>query len=247
MKRLFIAAVMLFLSLQSCRENKIEIIPDYDNDYLTLEKVDEPVSLKNMEQEQKKLFVILKDTVNNADSKYNVLFEYRLYISANGKIERIRILNSEVKELEQSILGQLGEWSFNPAKLNGQSVKFRFDLKISPESLSDKKLISDFFNENKYFIAVNQMPEPIGGITAIQKNIIYPESAKKEGIQGRVYVKAYIDEQGDVSKVDLIKGIGADCDESAMAAVKKTKFKPGMQNGKPVKVQVAVPILFELK
>ncbi len=247
MKRLFIAAVMLFLSLQSCRENKIEIIPDYDNDYLTLEKVDEPVSLKNMEQEQKKLFVILKDTVNNADSKYNVLFEYRLYISANGKIERIRILNSEVKELEQSILGQLGEWSFNPAKLNGQSVKFRFDLKISPESLSDKKLISDFFNENKYFIAVNQMPEPIGGITAIQKNIIYPESAKKEGIQGRVYVKAYIDEQGDVSKVDLIKGIGADCDESAMMAVKKTKFKPGMQNGKPVKVQVAVPILFELK
>lgn len=238
---------MLFLSLQSCRENKIEIIPDYDNDYLTLEKVDEPVSLKNMEQEQKKLFVILKDTVNNADSKYNVLFEYRLYISANGKIERIRILNSEVKELEQSILGQLGEWSFNPAKLNGQSVKFRFDLKISPESLSDKKLISDFFNENKYFIAVNQMPEPIGGITAIQKNIIYPESAKKEGIQGRVYVKAYIDEQGDVSKVDLIKGIGADCDESAMMAVKKTKFKPGMQNGKPVKVQVAVPILFELK
>ncbi len=247
MKKLFIAAVMLFLSLQSCRENKIEIIPDYDNDYLTLEKVDEPVSLKNMEQEQKKLFVILKDTVNNADSKYNVLFEYRLYISANGKIERIRILNSEVKELEQSILGQLGEWSFNPAKLNGQSVKFRFDLKISPESLSDKKLISDFFNENKYFIAVNQMPEPIGGITAIQKNIIYPESAKKEGIQGRVYVKAYIDEQGDVSKVDLIKGIGADCDESAMMAVKKTKFKPGMQNGKPVKVQVAVPILFELK
>ncbi len=42
---------------------------------------------------------------------------------------------------------------------------------------------------NDYFVAVEQMPEPIGGIAAIQKNVHYPEIAKRAGIEGRVYVK----------------------------------------------------------
>jgi protein TonB len=101
--------------------------------------------------------------------------------------------------------------------------------------------------EPVFFVAVEEMPEPIGGIAAIQKNIDYPELAKRAGVQGRVFVKAYVDEQGNVSKVDLIKGIGAGCDESAMDAVKKTKFKPGKQRGKAVKVQVAIPVIFKLQ
>ncbi|NLT51419.1 MAG: TonB family protein [Ignavibacteria bacterium] len=200
-----------------------------------------------MEQEQNKLKEILNEAINQAESKYDNLFDFKLYVGTDGRIEKIKIIDSKVTDKKTEIIEQLENWVFNSAKLDGKPVNFQFNLKVSHELLLNDKLISDFFNERSYFIAVNQMPEPIGGIEAIQKNIIYPESAKKEGVQGRVYVKAYIDEQGDVSKVDLIKGIGADCDESAMAAVKKTKFKPGMQNGKPVKVQVAVPILFQLK
>lgn len=97
-----------------------------------------------------------------------------------------------------------------------------------------------------FFMAVEEMPEPIGGITAIQKRIIYPEIAKRAGVQGRVYIKAFVDETGTVKKAEVIKGIGAGCDEAAMAAVMKTKFKPGKQRGKPVRVQVSIPILFKL-
>lgn len=98
-----------------------------------------------------------------------------------------------------------------------------------------------------FFVAVEDMPEPIGGIAAIQKKIVYPEIAKRAGVQGRVYVKAFVDEQGNVQDVELIKGIGAGCDEEAMRAVMETKFKPGKQRGKPVKVQVSIPILFKLQ
>jgi periplasmic protein TonB len=97
-----------------------------------------------------------------------------------------------------------------------------------------------------FFVAVEQMPEPIGGIAAIQKLIIYPEIAKRAGVQGRVYVKAFVDESGTVKKAEVIKGIGAGCDEAAVAAVMKTRFKPGKQRGKPVRVQVSIPILFKL-
>ncbi|PID59687.1 MAG: energy transducer TonB [Ignavibacteriae bacterium] len=97
-----------------------------------------------------------------------------------------------------------------------------------------------------FFVAVEKMPQPIGGIAGIQKRIIYPEIAKRAGVQGRVFVKAFVDETGTVRKAEVVKGIGAGCDEAAVAAVMKTRFSPGEQRGKPVKVQVSIPILFKL-
>lgn len=102
-------------------------------------------------------------------------------------------------------------------------------------------------SEPVFFVAVEEMPAPIGGISAIQKKINYPEIAKRAGVEGRVFVKAFVDKNGNVQKVELIKGIGAGCDEEAMRAVKATKFKPGKQRGKPVPVQVSIPVRFQLQ
>jgi len=101
--------------------------------------------------------------------------------------------------------------------------------------------------EPTYFVAVEEMPGPIGGIKAIQEKIVYPEIAKRAGVEGKVYVLAFVNEQGEVTKAQIIKGIGAGCDEAALDAVLKTKFTPGKQRGKPVKVQVSIPIIFKLK
>ena len=101
--------------------------------------------------------------------------------------------------------------------------------------------------EPVFFVAVEQQPQPIGGLEAIQKRIVYPEIAKRAGVQGRVFVKAFVDENGNVVKTELLKGIGAGCDEAAMEAVKNTKFIPGKQRGKAVKVQVSIPIVFKLQ
>ncbi|MBU1100837.1 MAG: TonB family protein [Bacteroidetes bacterium] len=98
-----------------------------------------------------------------------------------------------------------------------------------------------------FFVAVEQQPQPIGGIAGIQAKIVYPEIAKRAGVQGRVFIKAFVDEKGDVVKAEVLKGIGAGCDEAAVAAVLKTKFKPGRQRGKPVKVQVSIPVVFKLQ
>ncbi len=97
------------------------------------------------------------------------------------------------------------------------------------------------------FIVVEEMPKPVGGIASIQKMITYPEIAKRAGVQGRVFVKAFVDENGKVYKVELTKGIGAGCDEEALLAVKNSLFIPGKQRGKAVKVQVTIPVLFKLQ
>lgn len=101
--------------------------------------------------------------------------------------------------------------------------------------------------EETYFVAVEELPEPIGGIAGIQSLVVYPEIARRAGVEGTVYVEAYVDEGGIVTKTMIVKGIGAGCDEAAATAVSKTKFKPGKQRGKPVKVRMSIPIRFRLQ
>lgn len=77
---------------------------------------------------------------------------------------------------------------------------------------------------------------------------MYPEIAKESNIQGRVTVKFVVNEEGNVSDIIVVKGIGGGCDEEAVRVVKKMpKWKPGKQNGRPVKVYFSLPITFRLE
>lgn len=93
---------------------------------------------------------------------------------------------------------------------------------------------------------LEEMPEVIGGLEAIQKLVVYPEEAKKNKIEGKVFIHAFIDEKGSVVKVQVLKGVN-ELNEAAMKAVKETKFTPAKMKGKAVKSQVTVPIFFRLQ
>ena len=93
---------------------------------------------------------------------------------------------------------------------------------------------------------LDKMPSIEGGITELAKNIKYPESAKKEGIMGKVMVKAVIDANGRVANAEVVKGVNPELDEAAVDAVKLTKFIPGVMDGKNVKAEVTIPISFKL-
>ncbi|MGD1006877.1 MAG: TonB family protein [Ignavibacteriaceae bacterium] len=103
-------------------------------------------------------------------------------------------------------------------------------------------------NENnpEYLDSADVMPEPVGGIKNIMNKLIYPEAAKKKDIQGIVKVRAYVDEYGEVTQDEIIQGLGYGCDEAAKITVYYTRFTPGLIKGKPVKVQVIIPIEFKL-
>jgi protein TonB len=101
--------------------------------------------------------------------------------------------------------------------------------------------------EEQYFVVVEDPPEIIGGLESIQRNVVYPETAIRAGVEGTVYVMVFVDENGNVERADVVKGIGAGCDEAAVSAIMQAKFIPGKRNGKPVKVRVMIPIRFKLK
>lgn len=101
--------------------------------------------------------------------------------------------------------------------------------------------------EPEIFIVVERMPEPAGGMEAIYRRLRYPEIARKAGIEGRVVLQFVVDERGNVVNPTVIRGIGGGCDEAAIEAIKGVRFTPGMQRGRPVKVQFQLPIVFRLQ
>ncbi|MHC1736539.1 MAG: TonB family protein [Ignavibacteriaceae bacterium] len=108
--------------------------------------------------------------------------------------------------------------------------------------------------DEKALTKCDQLPSFPGGheklIEFMLKNIVYPELAKKAGIQGKVLVAFIVEKDGSITNVRIEKGIGQDCglDEEAVRIVKlMPKWNPGMDKGEKVRVEMILPIQFALR
>lgn len=90
-------------------------------------------------------------------------------------------------------------------------------------------------------------PKPVGGFSEIQKNLDYPDLAKKAGIEGRVTLYAHIGADGKILETKIYKSLGdKGCDQAAIAAIQAVKWEPAQKNGKQIAVWIAVPFDFKL-
>ena len=102
------------------------------------------------------------------------------------------------------------------------------------------------------FVVVEEMPSFPGGdaemMTFINSNIKYPEIAKENNIQGRVFLRFCVTYKGTVDQISVLKGVDPALDAEAMRVVALLPaWKPGKQGGKPVNVWFQLPITFQLK
>ncbi len=98
------------------------------------------------------------------------------------------------------------------------------------------------------FVPFDEPPTPIGGFAAIQRKVVYPDIARRAGVEGRVTVYAQIDENGNVVRTKVVQSLGPNgCDEAAVKAIKAVKWRPAKQRDRAVKVWIAVPVDFRLK
>ena len=98
---------------------------------------------------------------------------------------------------------------------------------------------------------IEKMPVFPGGDEARSKffaqNVKYPEAAIKNGTQGTVFVSFIIRKDGSVENAKVMRGIGSGCDEEALRVVRMMpKWTPGMDKGKAVDVDFAMPVKFAL-
>jgi protein TonB len=94
-------------------------------------------------------------------------------------------------------------------------------------------------------------PRRIGGGVSAPKVIYqvepeFSEEARKAKVAGNVLVNLWVDTNGNPSHVHVIRGVGMGLDEKAVEAVRQYKFKPAMENGKPVLVELNIEVNFQI-
>ena len=93
------------------------------------------------------------------------------------------------------------------------------------------------------FIPYDDPPQPLSSIRPV-----YPEIAQEAGIEGTVVVQVFVDNRGRVQDTLILKGIpNTGLDEAAVAAIKKTRFRPARQRERAVGVWISIPVNFRLK
>lgn len=91
-----------------------------------------------------------------------------------------------------------------------------------------------------------------GGEAALLKfvsdNLVYPQIAQEQDLQGTVVLRFKVDVDGSVSAVKIEKSLSRECDEAAAAVVRKLRrFVPAKQQGHPVPVWFRLPIRFRIQ
>ena len=114
-----------------------------------------------------------------------------------------------------------------------------------PQNAADSlKAEEKAFPSPDEFVAVDVQPT-----MEAQPPVIYPDSAKAAGVEGKVRVKVLIDKQGNVREAVVEKGSGTNVgfEEAALTAAKQATWKPAMVKDKPVAIWVSYEIKFQLK
>ena len=139
-------------------------------------------------------------------------------------------------------------------------VELDEELEIMDTEMSQDDIV-DFSNmvfeeetreEGEIFMIVEEMPEFPGGTEALQKylaqSVRFPVIAQENGIQGRVYIQFVINQNGEVTNADILRGVDPSLDREALRVVEAMpKWKPGKQRNRPVRVSYTVPINFVLQ
>lgn len=105
--------------------------------------------------------------------------------------------------------------------------------------------------EEAIYIA-ETMPSFEGGYAEfykfVSKHLKYPSTARRMQIEGKVFVHFVVEKDGSLGDINIAKGIGAGCDEEVLRIVGMSpNWKPGKQQGRPVRVHMMLPITFRLQ
>jgi protein TonB len=125
----------------------------------------------------------------------------------------------------------------------GASVDVIEDVPVGPPAANGTEIVGTF--------GLEVQPEPFGGMDAFSKflgrNLRFPAAASDANVSGRVVVSFVIEKDGSLSNIVVEKGAGYGFDQEAVRVLKLAKaWKPGKQNGQPVRVRYMVPINFQL-
>ena len=180
----------------------------------------------------------------------------RFVIDENGYIQNphiLRDIGAGCGEAVLEVIKSLKTTQWIPGKQFGKSVKVRFNLPIRfrlDESYPTQTLpmlatCKEIKNYDERMNCLNAEVQKV-----VDKHLIYPEKAEKEGIEGTVWLNFKVKKNGKIKMPKVVQKLGYGCDKEALRMVqylKELDWVSGAMNGKTQDVHIQVPIVFKLE
>jgi TonB family protein len=164
-----------------------------------------------------------------------VLLEARTDVS--GRVKDVRVLRS-IPLLNQAAIDAVRQWVYEPLIIDGEPREAVFTVTIR------------FGLEEEGKAGLEKEPAEASGVVEphviLRVSPVYPEKARRAGIEGTVLLEATTDENGDVVKVRVLKSI-PELDQAAIDALRQWKYEPHLVDGKPTSIVFTVTMRFSLK
>ena len=206
--------------------------------------------------------VVFPEQMSNADIKGRAVFQ--LIVNRDGSVSDVELMRStgdEALDAEaKRVIEAMPKW--NPAEFQGDFVRCKFTLPVNfkiaapappAEPQEPVNQLAGQTEDEPVFIEVEQMPEFPGGQQALARflaeTVKYPVVARENGIQGRVQLQFIVNKDGSISDVEVVRSGGdPSLDREALRVIRSMpRWKPGLQQGKPVRCKYTVPVTFSLK
>ncbi|MGY3213707.1 energy transducer TonB [Mucilaginibacter sp. HD30] len=200
------------------------------------------------------------DRENNVQGKVFVSF----VVEEDGKltdVAAVRGPSATLKAEAVRVIAKSPAWK--PGYQNGKSVRVQFtvpvnfvlggeeaSLKTGARPKPQPPVVKNQKKGN-IFVAVEKSPQFPGGVKAwstyLEKNIKYPAADRENNQQGKVFISFVVEPDGKLTDVVAVRGPSETLKAEAVRVIEGSPtWKPGLQGGKPVRVQYTVPINFTL-
>jgi TonB family protein len=177
-------------------------------------------------------------------------------IRKDGSVGAIRVLESPGKEygFDRAAKDAVRRWKYLPALKDGQPVKstaaITVEFRLPADATAPRPGVPDCATQAEYGIFWAGSCGVTNPVLIPESRIAprYPEIGRKARVQGVVILQAVILEDGTVSSVDVLKSPGAHFgfDQAAIDAVRQWRYRPGLKDGRPVRVYFTVTVDFVL-
>ncbi len=189
-------------------------------------------------------------------------------VEIDGSLSDVKLMdsNNTLNAFDHEAIRVINESSgnFTPGYIENKPVRIRLFVSVvfdySNIDTSNCDVISYKYNDTDYnyfqqeevtFTVVEEMPEFPGGMKGLMsflnKNIKYPQEAKNNNEQGKVYVHFTIEKDGRISNAVVLRGVSPSLDAEALRVINNMpNWKPGMQRGMPARVGYNLPVKFSL-
>jgi len=129
--------------------------------------------------------------------------------------------------------------------------EYNEEINIDEPEVTEEPPAEEVAEEPDFFLVPEVAATPKEGMNEFLKfvaeNMKYPVAARRMGVEGKVFVQFIIEKDGSLSDLQVVRGIGAGCDEEAVSVLKKSKkWNPARQRGKAVRQRMVLPIYFRL-